>query len=83
MSKVENFMDSKEGESQSSEQLGQQTTELKTYVRKRKKVQFVKSTIHHTAVRHLNLGGGGGLGEPTCCSEQLVVLPPSTGNSSS
>jgi hypothetical protein len=30
MSKVENYMDSKEGESQSSEQLGQQTTELKT-----------------------------------------------------
>ncbi len=47
MSKVENYMDSKEGESQSSEQLGQQTTELKTYVRKRKKVQFVESTIHH------------------------------------
>lgn len=33
-------MDSKEGESQSSEQLGQQTTELKTYVRKRKKVNL-------------------------------------------
>ena len=34
MSKVENYMDSKEGESQSSEQLGQQTTEFKTYVKK-------------------------------------------------
>ncbi|XP_059647505.1 probable amidase At4g34880 isoform X2 [Cornus florida] len=36
MSKVENYMDSKEGESQSSEQ---QTTEIKT--------EFVESTIHH------------------------------------
>ena len=34
MSKVENYMDSKEGESQSSEQLGQQTTEFKMYVKK-------------------------------------------------
>lgn len=51
--------------------------ELKTYVRKRKKVQYFKLTIHHTVVRHLNLGGeDDGLGEPTCCSKQLDVLPP-------